>query len=77
MPRKPRVPRRRRRRSDHTTARPVVQAPVPHRHQESAELPGLRIVGYVRVSTDEQNPDLQRRALEGYAATKGVPLLHS
>lgn len=30
----------------------------------------MRLVGYIRVSTDEQNPDLQRRAVTGYAATK-------
>ncbi len=81
--------RKRRKKRPKTTAarpaRPAVPAAGPlHAERawyertnatENAKTPGPRIVGYVRVSTDEQNPDLQRRALEGYAATKGVPLM--
>lgn len=33
-----------------------------------------RLVGYIRVSTDEQNPDLQRRAIRAYAVTKDTEI---
>jgi DNA invertase Pin-like site-specific DNA recombinase len=34
-----------------------------------------RIIGYARVSTDEQNLDMQTRAIEKYAGEKGLDLI--